>query len=223
MKPATPNPGRKPHSRSWLKNLPETPEAATAAGRNPNCTQEVIHAWLDAGDSLQSVAQRCLRDFASEGCAQTEHGLMSALSDFRTWYQQRQRIAERKQTIAETLARCDANAKAVAEQMASIGANAEQMAAADHLIFQAMATEAGKEDKTLWIELEKLRIMRESALTKGRHDAAKLKQKDQELELATRRVKLLETKEAKAKETLGDGTLTPEQREARMKQIFGVQ
>lgn len=68
-----------------------------------------------------------------------------------------------------------------------------------------------------------LDLLEESGKTKARQKDAQIKQKDADLRLAERRVVLLEKKVNEAKKTLGDGTLTPEQRQAKMKQIFGVQ
>lgn len=46
--------------------------------------------------------------------------------------------------------------------------------------------------------------------------------KEEELKIAQEKLKLLQAKEAKAGATLADETLTPAEREARLKEIFGI-
>ncbi len=107
-------------------------------------------------------------------------------------------------------------------------ATAEEITARGQLYFTMLASNAG--DAEEFRAMEALRLAKQTAAknaqiadAKLKQGAKKLKQKDADLALANRRVQLLEEKEAKAKETLGDGKLTPAEREARMKKIFGVQ
>jgi len=67
------------------------------------------------------------------------------------------------------------------------------------------------------------------AIAEGRRKDAALKQKDaqiaqkdKEIELATRKVEMLEAKLKAAGEAVADTKLTPAEREARIKEIFGV-
>lgn len=124
----------------------------------------------------------------------------------------------------ESLARAQAQHEAEAKG----GMSAEEMDEAVDRNFIMLAAET--EDTLLYKELRMLRITDQSAKTKGRHDQIKLEQKarqlaqkDQEITLGERRVKLLEEKEAKTREALGDGTLSLEERQSRIKEIFGVQ
>jgi len=57
---------------------------------------------------------------------------------------------------------------------------------------------------------------------KAKMDVLKYQQRERELVIAERRVRLLEAKQQKAKKVLGDEELTPEQRDAKLKQIFGM-
>jgi DNA-binding phage protein len=51
---------------------------------------------------------------------------------------------------------------------------------------------------------------------------AKLEAKREDLKLAERRVAILEQRESKAREIIGDQTLTPEQQTAKFREIFGL-
>ena len=92
-------------------------------------------------------------------------------------------------------------------------ATPEKLGAAGQVAFTAMAV--AKRDSKEFMDLESLRLAKETAVTKGR-------QKDQDLKLSERRVKLMERKIAQATDALKDGALSPAEREARMKQIFGI-
>lgn len=95
---------------------------------------------------------------------------------------------------------------------------------ADELTLRNYIAEAdASDDRPLYIELSKLRIADQVAKTKAETDRAKIRQKDEDLRQAQERLEILKSKEAKTKEALGDGTLSLEQRQARIKEIFGVQ
>lgn len=173
---------RKVHANALLKNLPVTPEDAQARGFDPRRCQQAVAGWCMDG-TLDSACSRCASELGLQTNAQS-------MSEFFTWWQENQATAARKETLKEIFDRADANAKAVGQMLAERGSTAGQIAAAENLVFQLQATEEGKVDREMWIELEKLRIFRESAETKGRLDQAKLAQKDQEIALARTKFEL---------------------------------
>lgn len=69
---------------------------------------------------------------------------------------------------------------------------------------------------------ERLDLDERSAKTKAEIAKAKIRQKDHDLRLAERRVAVLEKKFADAKKTLSDPSLSISEREARMKEMFGL-
>lgn len=82
--------------------------------------------------------------------------------------------------------------------------------------FQAEAMKAGDPETYLSFA---------TARHKAKMDAVKAAQKDKSLELDARRLSLLEKKAAQAdaaKATLGDERLSPAQKQARMREIFGM-
>lgn len=60
------------------------------------------------------------------------------------------------------------------------------------------------------------------SLLKPVTEFAKIEAKREDLKLAERRVALLEQREAKAREVIGDQTLTPEEQTAKFREIFGL-
>lgn len=60
------------------------------------------------------------------------------------------------------------------------------------------------------------------SLMKPVTEFAKIEAKREDLKLAERRVALLEQREAKAREVIGDQTLTPEEQTAKFREIFGL-
>jgi len=79
-------------------------------------------------------------------------------------------------------------------------------------------------------DIRHLIILDESSRLKGELAKLKLKlsergvaQKDEEIGIAKRKLAVLEAKEAKAKEAIGDTKLSLEERQARIREIFGVQ
>jgi predicted transcriptional regulator len=170
-----PDPDRKPRSDARLKNLAPAIRARIAK-------------WARE-ESLKSVSSRCA----------SELGItigLPALSSFLRWQRAVEAQAKRKETLGEMFQRADANAKAVAELLKETGATADQLAAAEMLVFQMQSTQAGEattpENLALSIELEKLRIARDLARTKAETDRAKLRHKDEELRQSQERLTLLQ-------------------------------
>jgi hypothetical protein len=192
---------RKPQGNSKLKTLP--PEV-----------QARIADWC-AQDTLESAVSRCASELSPP--VQTNR---DSMGKFYRWWRDTQETAVRKETLEHLFRRADVNAKAVAGMLKESGATEDQIARADQLVFTLQASSV--EDKELFIELEKLRIARESAEHKARMDVAKLQQKQEELKLAERRVKLLEDREKKAREVMVDAALSAEEKEKRIKAVFGI-
>jgi hypothetical protein len=84
------------------------------------------------------------------------------------------------------------------------------------LFFQAEAMKAGDPETYLAFA---------SARQKAKMDAAKLEQKERSLQLDERKLRLLEKRAAQAEaaeKVVGDAQLTPEQKQQKMRQIFGM-
>lgn len=180
-------------------------------GRLPRDVQQRIADWC-AQDSLASAAQRCAAELSVQVSSQT----------ISEWYQRwrlDQATAERKQALTELFQHADANAQAVGELLRDSGATEEQIARADRLVFTLQASSSKNAD--LWMDLEKLRIARETAEHRARMDLAKLEQKERDLELAGRRVTVLEARLEAIKSTVEDSTLSDEERAQRIAEIYG--
>ncbi len=121
----------------------------------------------------------------------------AALSAFFRWYPTSRRLEVAKSTADEVAATLRA--------LGDVRLDDDQVARAAQAVFEAQALKAG--DAETYIGLAKLRLAREA----GERDA--------------RRIALLEKKAAQADEAekaIKDDTLTPEQRAARIKEIFGI-
>jgi hypothetical protein len=205
---------RKPRSDGKLKTLPPEVRARIAA-------------WGAAG-SLEALRSRC----ASELSLSVS---LAALSGFLRWQRQQDAAEKRKETLAQLFQRADANAQAVAKLLKETGATADQLAAAEMLVFQMQATQAGEattpENLALSMELEKLRIARDTARTKAETDKAKIRQKDEDLRQAQERLELLQFDASRAalaelknlKTIAADRTLSePEKVAAVRLKLFGT-
>jgi len=155
---------RKPHAKSWIKNLPMNGAEAEELGLHPECTQEVIYGWLRAKDAtLQSVAERCLSDFSDFGCKQSLRGLMSSLSEWRPFY-------EAKKMFSTLDLRTTAFEEALKTECPE--AAPEWVAQQGQRYFTAMASAGG--DSETFMDLEYLRLAKETAQTKAELEKAKL-------------------------------------------------
>ncbi len=118
----------------------------------------------------------------------------ASLSEFYAWYPFRQELEEAASLKDE-----------ITEYLASnpdVDLDAEQVSKVSQIIWEKRAAQS--KDSKLFIELRKLR------------------QKDRDQSAVDRRLNLLEEQAAKAKEIAGDEKLTPEERERKIKQFFGV-
>jgi len=209
-----PDTERKPRSDSRLKNLAPAVRARIAK-------------WAST-DSLKSVSSRCA----------SELGItigLAPLSSFLRWQRIQDATVKRKETLAEIFTRAEANTNAVMEKLIESGLTADQIAAAEHLVFQMQATQAGDattpENLALSIELEKLRIARDTARTKAETDRARLRQKDEDLRQSEKRLELLQFDASRAalaelknlKTIAADRTLSePEKVAAVRLKLFGT-
>lgn len=128
-------------------------------------------------------------------------GWLSQLSEFKHWW-----FALRQMENADTFA----NNFTELLKTKFPNLTSEHLSNINQLSFTLAAS--NNKDPEEFREMEYLRLAKETAATKGRIETKKL-------ELAERRVELLEKK---AKEILGDTSVPIEQREARMKAMFGI-
>jgi hypothetical protein len=195
---------KKPRSDSKLLNLPAH-------------QQDRIRDWLiegvgDGGDtSYSKVKEQIHLDFGIS-CS------VSALTDF---YQRvcapwrLRQAADAADALPETagglMAHWDESSKALIKQhyfqlLASKNPDPKQL-----VLFASQVADFARGD----LEREKLRTVRQRAAV-----SARLKRADQRL--SERRVKLLEKKVSDAQKTLSDPSLSMPEREARMKEMFGI-
>lgn len=168
-----------------------------------------VESWL-----AEDGAQSCLQRLSSElGLTVSQATLYESLARWR---------AQRKFSAIELIARSQAEQEAAAKG----GMTVAQMEEAIDRHFISLAAVA--EDTELYKELRYLRIADQTAKTNAQIGAAKLRQKDKQLsqkdadlQLAERRVKILEERERKTKEVLEDKTIDAATQAARIREIFG--
>jgi hypothetical protein len=168
----------------------------------PEDYQDAIAAWCKAPKTEESPGglQHAREMLASDGHTVS----LRAVSEFYSWYRLRStfRQANDKASNFEAMLKAEFPT-ATPDKIAQMG----------QMIFTLEANNAG--DVKTFIDLESLRLAKTSAETKAR-------QKEKDIKLAERRVQVMEAKIAQATDTLKDGALSPAEREARMKQIFGI-
>ena len=178
---------RKPHARSRLKILPPEQQKALFEHLSKH-TLEETEAWLATG-ALTGESLDTSR---------------SPLSEFFAWYP----LASRLRGAADLTN----VVKEVLRDSPDLDLDEEKLSKAGQTIFEKIAIET--EDSELYTALRRLRQNDSALKLKARGDTKKAEQKDRELELATRRVALLERNAAKAKEQLTKivekGGLSPE-------------
>ncbi len=186
---------REPRIDAKLKRAPKELQRELWELRNPPDPEQKPLSF----DELQVEVPRIFGFTASAG----------ALSDWLAWYGLQLRMEhaeERKQQALLALAK-DANLSP--EALAKVG----------NVIFMAEAMEK-KDLKGFFLT---------STLLQGEKKIAQkdrgLKQKDTALEHEARRIAVLEKKAAQADQAqgvMGDGALSPDEKQARLKQIFGM-
>jgi NACalpha-BTF3-like transcription factor len=186
---------RKIDRRSKLKGLAEEQRA-------------LIASWLQE-DGLASCLQRLQSEL---GISVGQSTLYEALAFWRS-----EERFHAFRDIAVSQAELEAEAKG--------GLTAEQMEAAVDRNFLGLAAQT--QDTELYREIRKLRISHETARSNARiaeakltQGDAKIAQKNADLKLAERRVKLLEEKARKALETVENSQLSDAQKAARIREIF---
>jgi hypothetical protein len=152
-----------------------------------------IAEWCKAPKTEESPGglQHAREQLAADGVKVS----LSAVVRFFSWYR-----------LQSNFAGCENFARSVEEALKKTpGLTADAISAAGQVAFTAAAT--ARQDPEEFREMEYLRLAKETAATKAR-------QKDQDLKLAERRVRVLEEKIQKAKEELtkiaSKGGLTPE-------------
>lgn len=119
---------------------------------------------------------------------------LSALSRFRDWWLLRQQLTKNEATVEQLI-----------ERLPKAGLTPEQIQEVGQSFFTALALE--QQDVKSW------------------HLAQSLALKKQQLGLDSRKLALLEKKAAQAdaaRNTTADDSLTPEQKDAKLRQIFGM-
>lgn len=165
----------------------------------PEERQAQIIEWINTPKSDDCVGGQkfALEQLAADGIKTSA----ASLSDFYSWWhlQQTFRRADNFTTQIE---------ESLRKQFPEL--SSEKIAEAGQLVFTLQATNA--RDAKEFREMEWLRLAKVTGATKAR-------QKDRDLALAERRVRLLEKK---AKEILSDTSVPIEEREQRMKAMFGM-
>ena len=164
----------------------------------PEETQERIADWCK-GDGLEAALQRCKIELGFTSS-------VSALSGWYRWWEARLQLhtaADLADDVKQLLKDCP-------------DLSESQLANATQFVFERQALES--RDSKLHVALAKVRQGSATLALKEKQ----LAQKDKEIEIKLRRLELLEAKEAQAKTVLGDGSLSMSEREARMKQLFGM-
>jgi hypothetical protein len=167
----------------------------------PEDRLEQVVEWCRAPKTEDSPGglQHAREQLAADGCKVS----LSQLSRFFGWYR-----------VQSSFSGADNFARSVEEALRKQpGLTAEAISEAGQVAFTAMATAA--QDPEEFRAMELLRLAKETARTRG-------KQKDQEIKLAERRVKVMERKLDQLKGALTDEELTVEQKQAKMKRIFGI-
>jgi hypothetical protein len=141
-----------------------------------------------------------IQQLAADGIKVSE----PTLSEFYSWWQLRKTFQQADNLTNDFI-------ELLKKEFPEVDSKKLQETGQAFFTMQAMANRDPEEYR----EMEKLRLAKETAETKGR-------QEEKKLQLAERRIVLLEEKIDKAKKTLSDPALTIEQREQRMKQMFGV-
>lgn len=177
----------------------------------PDNRQEQIIEWCEAkktGDCIGGFA------FAREQLAADGINVSArALSDFYSDWHLRRDILQSKSVEAAVLA---ADPKDVQRA---------RMAGEAMLLKLSLAKQDPKLFTAAGMSIDSRRnldLKEESGKTKARQKDRQLAQKDTDLKLAERRLALLEKKVSDATETLGNGKLSIEERERKIKEIFGV-
>ena len=194
---------RKPHAKSVLKTLPLDRQREI---------YDYIHGTKDApGHSYEETEAWLLT-------AGIETNLDS-IGKFYHWF-----------PLASQLHAASSMGDAVKEilrEIPGLDLDEQQLSKAGQAIFEADALKRG--DSKLYLSLRQLRqtdrsldLSELSGKTKARQKDKQLTQKDRDLKLAERRVAVLEKKFQDAANTLSDPALSMPEREARMKEMFGI-
>lgn len=154
-------------------------------------------------DALQEDLYQVLRRTSQEkviAMLKDKHGIETsagALTEFFSWYPRSQSLRNAASFADQFLAQ--------AQKLPEFKGNIAELQRAAEVLFQIQA--AQDRDPKLFVELMKISLAK----------------RDQELN--ERKVKLLEAKAAladEAKQLAGDGALTPEEKERRIKLVFGI-
>lgn len=179
--------------------------------------EKPIKSKLDAHEETLLEWERAkvtLDDMAARLKAQGVECSRSGISDFLT-KRRRQRDQEaRDRQILESIANGSRLGRVINTAMETNPAPEMEIIGK---LLRALVMELGASGT---IDEERLKTL--DPLLKRALECEKLKQNKEVLAQNERKLKLVEEKEAKAKEVLGDQGLTAEQKQARMKEVFGI-
>ena len=161
----------------------------------PQDTQKVLFGWLCAG-TYESAMERAASDFG----IQTS---VASLSDFYSWY-----------SLGRKLERADEFAEALAKRLESIQhlkLDGDQLSLAAQAIFEMRVEE--QDDVENHVALRKLR-----------QNDKRLKQNDLKIAQQERKIALLERQAELANQAkaVTNSAMTPEEKAARIQEIFGT-
>jgi len=163
----------------------------------PEHQRESLRRWLSEENLSYEIAQQRLEQ---------DFGVTSSISALQSFWRRRcfrQRASEAKSFTETVLKQLQGNAENFDEAT---------LALVRQKLFERAMAKTGD-------------IAELSTLAKIIGDSQKLALKAQQIELQSRRLSLLEKKAAQADEAegvLNDGQLTPEQKEQRIKAVFGI-
>jgi hypothetical protein len=163
--------------------------------------QQQIIAWClePKTEECSGGYQHAREQLAADGIKVS----ITALSEFYSWFK-----------LREFYEQAESHAEQQKQLMTEFDpANTDRAEKFADFCFIQEATK--KRDAKTYVAVGQLRETRKHREAKSAHDS-------KALELQERRVAVLEAKVAKAVATLGDGKLSSSEREARMKEIFGI-
>lgn len=181
---------RKPNSNAVLKNLPEERQAIIAGwcAKENDRDPETDKPIAESGGLAHAQAQ-----LAADG----QRVSLAVLSEFFRWWKARQRHQRNLASMEQI--------RKLAQEFRPGDAQFARQAVEITLLAKAAESE-NPDDLALAAKIHDQRrsldLSEKSAETRGRQGDAKIAQKDRDLQLAERRVTLLETNAAKAKEQL---------------------
>lgn len=185
---------KKSRSDAILKNLPEERQEQIIAWCQKANAKDESGKLIPGTGGLQYARAQLAADGISIG--------LHALSDFYSWWRLKQVFERANQKTQDFI-------ELMRERFPDLAPARIQEFGQSYFTLEAAASGNAEEFRAM----EKLRLEKETALTKGKLESKKL-------ELAERKVKLLEKKAAEAVKAVEDSKLTESQKVERIREIF---